>query len=88
MLESAMVPLGVERSRWLGELAQAIDDAQQLVWEFGSAVGLSGDTLDLYARLEVVRDEIERMRRARRGGDAHPKRSFLSEPGRFEALSP
>jgi hypothetical protein len=83
-----MVPLGVERSRWLGELAQAIDDAQRLVWELGSAAGLSVDTLDLYARLEVVRDELERMRRARGGGDTYPKRSFFWEPGTFEALSP
>ena len=83
-----MVPLGVERSRWLGELAQAIDDAQRVVGEYGSSVGLSADALDLYARLEVVRDELERIRLARRSDETHPKRSFLRQSGAFEALSP
>ena len=83
-----MGPLGVERSRWLGELAQAIDDAQQLVWELGSTVGLSMETLDLYARLEVVRDELERMRRARRRADIHPDRTDFGWPGAFEVFAP
>ena len=87
-MEFVMVPLGVERSRWLGELAQAIDDAQRVVWEYGSSVGLSADALDLYARLEVVRDELERIRLARRSDETHPKRSFLRQSGAFEALSP
>lgn len=82
-----MVPWGAERSRWLGELAQAIDDAQQLVWELGAAAGVTAEALDLYARLEVVRVELEGMRRARRGGAPRPKRSYLWGPGAFEALS-
>ena len=83
-----MVPLGVERSRWLGELSQAIDDAQHVVWEFGSAVGLSADALDLYARLEVIRSEIEDVRRARRAPAFPPDRSSFHQPGAFERTAP
>lgn len=56
---------GVERSRWLGELAQAIDDAQHLVCAYGICSGPSGDLLDLCARLEVLRREIDEIRRGR-----------------------
>jgi hypothetical protein len=64
-----MMPLGGERSRWLGELAQAVDDARHLLWELGSTIGLSTEALDLHARLEVVRSELEDIRRGR--GAAH-----------------
>jgi len=83
-----MVPLGVERSRWFGELAQAIDDAQRVVWEIGSSVGLSADALDLYARLEVVRDEVERMRLARLAVETRPERPLFGRSDTFQALSP
>jgi hypothetical protein len=82
-----MVPLGVERSRWLGELAQAIDDAQRLVWEFGSSIGLNVDALDLYARLEVIRSELEDMRRARRSANDHPCWTSFSAPDPFERIA-
>lgn len=69
-----MVPLAVERSRWLGELARAIDAAQHLIWDYGSEAGLSAEALDLYARLEVVREDLDSIRRARGDGPAAPDR--------------
>ena len=50
-----------ERSVWLAELACAVNDAQRLTW----ALGASGENrlaMELYAKLEVVRLEIEDLR--------------------------
>jgi hypothetical protein len=63
-----MGPLAVERSRWLGELAQAIEEAQHLIWQICMSSGLSSETLDLCARLEVVRNELDLLRRDRGRG--------------------
>lgn len=56
---------GVDRSRWLGELAQAIDDAQNLVRAYGCWSGPSEDLMDLYARLAAVRCDIDEVCRVR-----------------------
>ena len=83
-----MVALAAERSRWLGELACAIDEAQRLVWEFGSSVGLSGDALDLYARLEVIRSELDQVRRQRGPGPTPPDRiDFFHQASAFERMA-
>ncbi|MEO5773812.1 MAG: hypothetical protein ABIQ32_06805 [Sphingomicrobium sp.] len=55
-------PTGVERARWLGELAEAIDAAQLVAWQVGAAGTHSAEALDLYCRLEAARDEIDRLR--------------------------
>ncbi len=84
-----MTILAVERSRWLAELAKTLEEAQRLVWEIGSRTGLSTDTLDLCARLEVVRAELESIRRAR-GKSLGPNRNQLCfwGPLRETARSP
>jgi hypothetical protein len=82
-----MVPLAVERTRWLGELARAIDHAQRLIWEYGSSVGLSVDALDLYARLEVVRDDVDAIRRARGDRPAAPDRIDFPRSEAFESIA-
>ena len=54
-----------ERARWLAELADAIEQAQRLVWNLGMAHGRSGEALDLYARLEAARAEVQALRLSR-----------------------
>lgn len=57
-----MYSLAVERSRWLAELAQAVDEAQQLLRKL-PAWSLTDDAaLDLCARIESVAAEIEALR--------------------------
>jgi hypothetical protein len=80
-----MVPFAAERSRWLAELAQAIDEAQYLVHEVGGAAGGSAVVLDLSARLAVVRAELDSIRRGCRIADTPPEwtkfpRSKIFEP--------
>lgn len=53
---------GVERARWLGELAQAIDEAQRVAWNLGLSGNHGGAALDLYGRLEAAREEVEYLR--------------------------
>lgn len=52
----------LERARWLADLAQAIAQAQKLVWSLGVAEGDSGEARSLYARLEAVRSEVDSLR--------------------------
>ena len=82
-----MESLAVGRSHWLAELAQAVDEAQRLVWEFGSSAGLRCDTLDLYARLEGVRAELDSIRRGR--GETSPAAEVrgFPNPEAFERVS-
>ena len=54
-----------ERARWLAELAEAIEQAQRLVWTLGMAHGRSAEALDLYARLESARAEVQALRLSR-----------------------
>jgi hypothetical protein len=82
-----MMPLGGERSRWLGELAQAVDDARHLLWELGSTIGLSTEALDLHARLEVVRAELEEIRRARRPVEFAPLWTGFCSPHPSERIA-
>lgn len=49
------------RSRWLGELAEALDDARRLLKEFGAEEGRI-DTVKLNARIEAVRLEVQAIR--------------------------
>lgn len=54
-----------DRTRWLAELAEAVDRAQR--WSLrASAAGLPG-VRGLYRRLDALRIEIEDLRRGRRG---------------------
>lgn len=57
-----------ERARWLGELSDALAEAQDIVCKLGRS-GLSvGETLDLAARIETARFHIRSLRLGRRGG--------------------
>lgn len=50
------------RARWLAELADAIESAQQLAWQLGTATRPSPEARELYSRLEAARIEVESMR--------------------------
>ena len=50
--------------RWLGELARAIDEAQQLVWRLAVLRGDNPRASEIYGRLEAARDEVERLQRS------------------------
>ena len=52
-----------ERSRWLAELAQAIDQAQQLARTLGDSESNGAQAKELYGRLEAVRVEVDAIRR-------------------------
>ena len=70
----------VERSRWLAELAQAVDQAQQLGRAMGVREGNCVPTKELFKRLESVRVEIEALRCGgweRRPIDTDPSWTYL-----------
>lgn len=54
------------RARWMAELAAAIDGAQRVAWQLGSATHASLEARELYARLEAARLELESLRRGTR----------------------
>ena len=57
----------VRRARWLAELAAALDDARRLTKELGADEGRV-EAVELYARIEAVRLEIQAMRLTRLSG--------------------
>ena len=54
------------RSRWLAELAEAIDQALKLGREFWIAESPCAEAKEVYGRLESVRNEVEALRRGHR----------------------
>jgi len=54
-----------ERARWLAELANVLEQAQELVSQLAVADGRRRDALDVSARLEAARAEVQLLRRAR-----------------------
>jgi hypothetical protein len=54
--------VALERARWLAELAQAVAQAQKLVWTLGVMEGDNEEARELYARLELVRSDVEALR--------------------------
>jgi hypothetical protein len=64
-----------EEARWLAKLAEAIAQAQKVVWRIGVSEGDSAEAKDLYCRLEAVRAEVEALRR---GPSPAPKRETRS----------
>jgi hypothetical protein len=54
-----------ERARWLAELAQALEKAQGLVTRLAVAGRRKSEVLDVCARLEAVRAEVQSLRRSR-----------------------
>ena len=51
-----------ERSRWLAELAEALEQAQKLTWRLGAAGGRKAAAMKLYGQLEAVRVEVQSLR--------------------------
>lgn len=51
------------RGRWLAELSAAIDQAQTLAWRMSSERS-STEALELYERLEMLRAEVDAIRRS------------------------
>jgi cell division inhibitor SulA len=61
-----------QRARWLAELAEALETARALVMEMGADQGRI-DAVELYARIEAVRFEVQAMRLGRGSAvGAHP----------------
>ncbi|HEY7006061.1 MAG TPA: hypothetical protein VH392_06200 [Sphingomicrobium sp.] len=56
------------RARWLAELASALDDARQLVKQLGAGEDRI-EAIELYARIEAVRLEVQAIRIRRSSGD-------------------
>ena len=54
--------VALERARWLDELTSAISHAQKLAVELGLSDGGCAQARELYARLEVVRSEVDSLR--------------------------
>ena len=57
-----------ERGRWLGELSDALDEAQDIVCKLGRSGLSGGETLNLAARIETARFRVRSLRLGRRGG--------------------
>lgn len=55
------------RARWLAELAAALEEARQLTKKLGADEGRV-EAVELYARIEAVRLEIQAMRLTRLSG--------------------
>ena len=55
-----------QRARWLGELADALDEARVLIKQLGAADGRI-EAVELYARIEAVRLEVQTMRLRKAG---------------------
>jgi len=54
-----------QRARWLGELAEALMDAQHLTWRIGSATA-NPEAMELYGRIEAAFSEVQALRLGRR----------------------
>jgi hypothetical protein len=61
--------IATERARWFSELSAAIDQAQKLAWRLGVSEGDSAEAMELYARLEAVREEVDALRRGGWAGE-------------------
>lgn len=54
-----MDQLGVLRTEWLSQIAEAIESAQKLAWQLRTKEGASAEARQLYNRLETARSELE-----------------------------
>ena len=60
-----------ERARWLAELAEALIEAQQLVWQIGFASD-HPEAMELYGRIEAALSDVQRFRLGRLPAAKHP----------------
>ena len=80
-----------ERSRWLAELAQAVDQAQWLAKGLRASVEQRAAARQIYESLEAMRIEVELLRRGgwvARGEDNDPQRTNLFPWNRRQTLPP
>ena len=54
-----------ERARWLGEMAEALIEAQHLAWRMGLA-SANPEAMELYGRIEAAFSEVQALRLGRR----------------------
>ena len=62
MHRSSNETMAADRTRWLDDLAAAIDEAQRVAWRLGTVQGADGEAMALYGRLEIARTEVEAIR--------------------------
>jgi hypothetical protein len=64
-----------ERARWLAELADALEQAERLVWSLGDLPRSDPEMVDLYGSLDAARAEVQALRVKRTAtapADLHP----------------
>jgi hypothetical protein len=64
-----------ERARWLAELADALEQAERLVWSLGDLPRSDPEMVDLYGSLDAARAEVQALRVKRIAtapADLHP----------------
>jgi len=72
------VPIEVsaaERARWLAELADALEQAERLVWSLGDLPRSDPEMIELYGSLDAARAEVQALRVKRTAtapADLHP----------------
>jgi len=54
-----------DRARWLAELARVLDEAQEMMKHLVVTDARRAEALDLLARLEAARAEVQALRRGR-----------------------
>lgn len=53
------------RARWLADLAEALDEAHRILFELRLPEERAAEGLDLYARIEAARLEVQSLRLSR-----------------------
>ena len=51
-----------DRARWLAELADALEQAERLVWSLGDLPSTNPEMIDLYGSLDAARAEVQALR--------------------------
>ena len=51
-----------ERARWLAELADALEQAERLVWSLGDLPHTDPEMIELYGALDAARAEVQALR--------------------------
>jgi hypothetical protein len=51
-----------ERARWLAELADALEQAERLVWSLGDLPRTNPEMIELYGSLDAARAEVQALR--------------------------
>lgn len=77
-LRQQVTTAAAERSQWLGELAQAVDEAQRLAKALRASAAQRVAAKEIYDSLEVMRIEVDSLRRGGwvvRRDDSDPQRT-------------